>query len=161
MPISGCLIEHNQTMNVADVLVSNDGVNKAFWSSITLEKQVGRCNGDTHWPVSGIAPALLLIYKLSLPSVTNYKFDKSRQCISSMTVEVDFLQKKNVDSNPYNSDHMAGEFIQHFNNQAFTVGQQVPRATARSESITLFIMGSYLISPDLATVVFLCLLAGV
>ncbi|KAK5851189.1 hypothetical protein PBY51_002004 [Eleginops maclovinus] len=57
--------------------------------------------------------------------VTNYKFDKSKQCISTMTVEIDFLQKKNVDSNPYDSDNMACEFIQHFNNQAFSVGQQL------------------------------------
>ncbi|XP_039991713.1 vesicle-fusing ATPase-like [Xiphias gladius] len=57
--------------------------------------------------------------------VTNYKFDKSKQCISTVTVEIDFLQKKNVDSNPYDSDKMACEFIQHFNNQAFSVGQQL------------------------------------
>ncbi|XP_023124206.1 vesicle-fusing ATPase-like [Amphiprion ocellaris] len=57
--------------------------------------------------------------------VTNYKFDKSKQCISSVTIEIGFLQKKNADSNPYDSDKMAGEFIQHFNNQAFTVGQQL------------------------------------
>ncbi|XP_056222052.1 vesicle-fusing ATPase-like [Seriola aureovittata] len=57
--------------------------------------------------------------------VTNYKFDKSKQCISTMTVEIDFLQKKNVDSNPYDSDKMAGEFIQHFNNLAFSIGQQL------------------------------------
>lgn len=57
--------------------------------------------------------------------VTNYKFDKSKQCISTMTVEIDFLQKKSVDSNPYDSDNMASEFIQHFNNQAFSVGQQL------------------------------------
>uniref|UniRef100_A0A8C4I6Z9 Vesicle-fusing ATPase n=1 Tax=Dicentrarchus labrax TaxID=13489 RepID=A0A8C4I6Z9_DICLA len=57
--------------------------------------------------------------------VTNYNFDKSKQCVSSMTVEIDFLQKKNVDSNPYDSDHMATEFIQHFNNQAFSIGQQL------------------------------------
>uniref|UniRef100_A0A665WBK2 Vesicle-fusing ATPase n=1 Tax=Echeneis naucrates TaxID=173247 RepID=A0A665WBK2_ECHNA len=56
--------------------------------------------------------------------VTNYNFDKSKQCISSMTAEIDFLQKKNVDSNPYDSDKMASEFIQHFNSQAFSVGQQ-------------------------------------
>ncbi|XP_056285907.1 vesicle-fusing ATPase-like [Pseudoliparis swirei] len=56
--------------------------------------------------------------------VTNYKFDKSKQCISSMIVEIDFLQKKSVDSNPYDSDNMAKEFLQHFNNQAFSVGQQ-------------------------------------
>lgn len=57
--------------------------------------------------------------------VTNYTFDKSRQCISNMTVEIDFLQKKNVDSNPYDSDNMANEFIQRFNNQAFSIGQQL------------------------------------
>ncbi|XP_075950239.1 vesicle-fusing ATPase-like isoform X1 [Anarhichas minor] len=56
--------------------------------------------------------------------VTNYKFDKSKQCISTMMVEIDFLQKKSVDSNPYDSDNMAMEFVQHFNNQAFSVGQQ-------------------------------------
>lgn len=42
-----------------------------------------------------------------------------------MTVEIDFLQKKSVDSNPYDSDLIGSEFIQHFNNQAFSVGQQV------------------------------------
>ncbi|XP_062330472.1 vesicle-fusing ATPase-like isoform X2 [Osmerus eperlanus] len=57
--------------------------------------------------------------------VTNYKFDKSKQCVGTMTVEIDFLQKKNVDSNPYDSDKMAAEFIQHFNSQAFTAGQQL------------------------------------
>lgn len=57
--------------------------------------------------------------------VTNYRFDKSKQCISTMTMEIDFLQKKNADSNPYDTDKMASEFIQHFNNQAFSVGQQL------------------------------------
>uniref|UniRef100_A0A8C5HMZ1 Vesicle-fusing ATPase n=1 Tax=Gouania willdenowi TaxID=441366 RepID=A0A8C5HMZ1_GOUWI len=57
--------------------------------------------------------------------VTNYTFDKSKQLISTMTVEIDFLQKKNVDSNPYDSDKMASEFIQQFNNQAFTVKQKL------------------------------------
>ncbi|CAK6964983.1 vesicle-fusing ATPase-like [Scomber scombrus] len=57
--------------------------------------------------------------------VSNYTFDKSKQCVSSMTVEIDFLQKKSVDSNPYDSDKMASEFIQHFNNQAFSVDQQL------------------------------------
>lgn len=57
--------------------------------------------------------------------VSIYTFDKSKQCVSSMTVEVDFLQKKNVDSNPYDSDKMASEFIQHFNNQPFTIAQQL------------------------------------
>ncbi|KAL8175645.1 UNVERIFIED_CONTAM: hypothetical protein K2H54_002939 [Gekko kuhli] len=42
-----------------------------------------------------------------------------------MTIEIDFLQKKSVDSNPYDSDKMAAEFIQQFNNQSFTAGQQL------------------------------------
>ncbi|XP_054898689.1 vesicle-fusing ATPase-like [Poeciliopsis prolifica] len=57
--------------------------------------------------------------------VTNYKFDKSKGCISSMTVEIDFLQKKYIDSNPYDTDKMASEFLQHFYNQAFSVNQQL------------------------------------
>lgn len=54
-----------------------------------------------------------------------YTFDKTKQCIGTMTIEIDFLQKKNIDSNPYDTDKMAAEFIQQFNSQAFSVGQQV------------------------------------
>uniref|UniRef100_A0A8C4NPR8 Vesicle-fusing ATPase n=1 Tax=Dicentrarchus labrax TaxID=13489 RepID=A0A8C4NPR8_DICLA len=61
----------------------------------------------------------------SVPSVSNYNFDKSKQCIGAMTIEIDFLQKKSTDSSPYDSDKMAAEFIQQFNNQAFSVTQQL------------------------------------
>uniref|UniRef100_A0A8D2NGU0 Vesicle-fusing ATPase n=1 Tax=Zonotrichia albicollis TaxID=44394 RepID=A0A8D2NGU0_ZONAL len=57
--------------------------------------------------------------------VSLYTFDKTKQCIGTMTIEIDFLQKKNIDSNPYDTDKMAAEFIQQFNSQAFSVGQQV------------------------------------
>lgn len=57
--------------------------------------------------------------------VSLYTFDKAKQCIGTTTIEIDFLQKKNVDSNPYDTDKMAAEFIQQFNNQAFSVGQQL------------------------------------
>uniref|UniRef100_A0A8C7U9Y6 Vesicle-fusing ATPase n=1 Tax=Oncorhynchus mykiss TaxID=8022 RepID=A0A8C7U9Y6_ONCMY len=57
--------------------------------------------------------------------VTGYNFDKSKQCVGTVIVEIDFLQKKSVDSSPYDSDKMAAEFIQHFNSQAFSVGQQL------------------------------------
>ncbi|KAI5628851.1 vesicle-fusing ATPase isoform X1 [Silurus asotus] len=57
--------------------------------------------------------------------VINYTFDKSKQCIGAMMIEIDFLQKKSTDSSPYDSDKMASEFIQQFNNQAFSVGQQL------------------------------------
>lgn len=52
-----------------------------------------------------------------------------------MMIQVDFLQKKNVDSNPYDSDLMAKDFIQHFNNQAFSVGQQVTPTRSRNLSV--------------------------
>lgn len=48
-----------------------------------------------------------------------------------MTIEIDFLQKKSTDSSPYDSDKMAAEFIQQFNNQAFSVSQQVCAGAAR------------------------------
>uniref|UniRef100_A0AAY4DR37 Vesicle-fusing ATPase n=1 Tax=Denticeps clupeoides TaxID=299321 RepID=A0AAY4DR37_9TELE len=57
--------------------------------------------------------------------VANYNFDKSKQCIGAMTIEIDFLQKKSTDSSPYDSDKMASEFIQQFNNQGFSVTQQL------------------------------------
>uniref|UniRef100_A0A2I3HD80 Vesicle-fusing ATPase n=1 Tax=Nomascus leucogenys TaxID=61853 RepID=A0A2I3HD80_NOMLE len=59
------------------------------------------------------------------PVVSLYTFDKAKQCIGTMTIEIDFLQKKSIDSNPYDTDKMAAEFIQQFNNQAFSVGQQL------------------------------------
>uniref|UniRef100_A0A665V2V1 Vesicle-fusing ATPase n=1 Tax=Echeneis naucrates TaxID=173247 RepID=A0A665V2V1_ECHNA len=61
----------------------------------------------------------------SLAQLSNYNFDKSKQCIGAMTIEIDFLQKKSTDSSPYDSDKMAAEFIQQFNNQAFSVTQQL------------------------------------
>ncbi|KAK0149733.1 Vesicle-fusing ATPase [Merluccius polli] len=57
--------------------------------------------------------------------VSNYNFDKSKQCIGAMTIEIDFLQKKSTDSSAYDSDKMAAEFIQQFNNQSFSVTQQL------------------------------------
>nr|XP_061829709.1 vesicle-fusing ATPase isoform X1 [Nerophis lumbriciformis] len=57
--------------------------------------------------------------------VANYNFDKLRECIGAMTIEIDFLQKKSTDSSPYDSDKMAAEFIQLFNSQSFSVTQQL------------------------------------
>ncbi|KAL6475575.1 hypothetical protein MHYP_G00166150 [Metynnis hypsauchen] len=56
--------------------------------------------------------------------VSIYNFDTSKQYVGTMTLEIDFLQKKNADSNPYDTDKMAIEFIQHFNAQAFCRSQQ-------------------------------------
>uniref|UniRef100_A0A8C6TZJ6 Vesicle-fusing ATPase n=1 Tax=Neogobius melanostomus TaxID=47308 RepID=A0A8C6TZJ6_9GOBI len=64
---------------------------------------------------------------LTLKNINSVYFilhTKTVQCISTITTEIDFLQKKNADSNLYDTDKMASEFIQYFNNQAFSVGQQ-------------------------------------
>ena len=68
---------------------------------------------------------MCVLSPLCVHVVTGYNFDKSKQCVGTVIVEIDFLQKKSVDSSPYDSDKMAAEFIQHFNSQAFSVGQQV------------------------------------
>lgn len=68
---------------------------------------------------------LTWLINVSVQSVSNYNFDKTKQCIGAMTIEIDFLQKKSTDSSPYDSDKMASEFIQQFNNQGFSVTQQV------------------------------------
>lgn len=56
--------------------------------------------------------------------VRPFSFDLRTQSISLMTVEVDFLQKKNSTLDPYDTDRMANDLVQQFSNQAFTVGQQ-------------------------------------
>lgn len=79
---------------------------------------------------------MIVIVALFVQSVANYNFDKSKQCIGAMTIEIDFLQKKSTDSSPYDSDKMAAEFIQQFNNQAFSVTQQVFSSMPQSVRLT-------------------------
>ncbi|XP_043109251.1 N-ethylmaleimide-sensitive factor b [Puntigrus tetrazona] len=55
--------------------------------------------------------------------VSLYNFDPSKQYVGIMTIEIDFLQKKTADSNPYDSDKIGIEFIQFFTTQAFSKGQ--------------------------------------
>lgn len=68
-----------------------------------------------------------MIFFLSV-AVSNYSFDTSEQYIGTMILEIDFLQKENSDSDSYDSDMMAIEFIQNFNSQAFCSGQQVNKS---------------------------------
>ena len=42
-----------------------------------------------------------------------------------MTLEIDFINKKNATLDPYDTDKMSLDLIQQFSGQAFTVGQQV------------------------------------
>ncbi|RWS15681.1 vesicle-fusing ATPase 2-like protein [Dinothrombium tinctorium] len=57
--------------------------------------------------------------------VRPYVFDPSRQYVAKIVLEVDFLQKNSVTSEPYDTDEMAKEFTMQFPNQAFTCEQSI------------------------------------
>ncbi|XP_023322671.1 vesicle-fusing ATPase 1 [Eurytemora carolleeae] len=57
--------------------------------------------------------------------VSPYWFDKNTAYISQLTVEIDYFTKKNNANDEYNSDEMAGEFLNQFGNLALTQGQQM------------------------------------
>ncbi|KAL5006144.1 hypothetical protein ScPMuIL_017302 [Solemya velum] len=56
-------------------------------------------------------------------TVKPFKFNTRKQTIGSMVLEVDFLQKKNANPEPYDSDKMAQEFLMQFTDQAFSSNQ--------------------------------------
>lgn len=55
--------------------------------------------------------------------VRPYVFDPNTQYIAKVTLEADFLEKKNITKDPYDTDKMSMDFVQQFPKQAFTVGQ--------------------------------------
>ncbi|XP_025987829.1 vesicle-fusing ATPase 1 [Solenopsis invicta] len=59
--------------------------------------------------------------------VRPYHFDptSNTECLCNIVLEADFLQKKTVTLEPYNTDEMARDFLLQFSGQAFTVGQQL------------------------------------
>ncbi|KAH8408941.1 hypothetical protein KR009_004094 [Drosophila setifemur] len=57
--------------------------------------------------------------------VRPYRFDANSDVITCVSFETDFLQKKTVSQEPYDSDQMAKEFIMQFAGMALTVGQSL------------------------------------
>lgn len=57
--------------------------------------------------------------------VKPYQPDYNNQCISSITLEVDYMLKNTVTNDTYDVDEMAKEFVMQFADQMFTVGQQL------------------------------------
>ncbi|XP_023725556.1 vesicle-fusing ATPase 1 [Cryptotermes secundus] len=59
--------------------------------------------------------------------VKPYHFDPTSdsECLCTIVLEADFLQKKVTTLEPYDTDQMAKEFLLQFSGQAFTVGQQL------------------------------------
>ncbi|ELU11293.1 hypothetical protein CAPTEDRAFT_178991 [Capitella teleta] len=58
-------------------------------------------------------------------TVTPFTADPRQHTLGSITLEADFLQKKNTTTEAYNTDEMGPEFLMQFPQQAFTVGQQL------------------------------------
>ncbi|KAL4217085.1 hypothetical protein ACF0H5_023541 [Mactra antiquata] len=56
-------------------------------------------------------------------TIKPFEFDQRYQTIGSIVLQVDFLQKKNVTPEPFNTDKMATEFTMQFANRSFTEGQ--------------------------------------
>lgn len=54
-----------------------------------------------------------------------FQYDLKNSSINIMTVEVDFIQKKVANLDPYDTDRLSIDLVQQFSNQAFTLGQQV------------------------------------
>ncbi|XP_006818011.1 vesicle-fusing ATPase-like, partial [Saccoglossus kowalevskii] len=71
--------------------------------------------------------------------VTPYRFDPNTQYLECITLEADFLQKKNTTTDPYDTDKMAAEFVMQFPGQAFTVGQQLVFSFAEKKLLGLVV----------------------
>ena len=54
-----------------------------------------------------------------------FEFDRSTSCLSSILLEVEFLQKKQSTNEPYDTDQMAMEFVSQFAGQAFHKDQLI------------------------------------
>lgn len=58
-------------------------------------------------------------------TVKSFMFNQKSDTIGTIVLEVDFLQKKNANLDPHDTDKMAAEFLMQFNNMAFTEGQSL------------------------------------
>lgn len=57
--------------------------------------------------------------------VRPYQIDYNSQCVSTISLEVDFMMKNTVSSELFDVDEMAQDFAMQFDDQVFTVGQQL------------------------------------
>ncbi|KAL3854364.1 hypothetical protein ACJMK2_013636 [Sinanodonta woodiana] len=72
--------------------------------------------------------------------VRPFQLDKRTQCIGTIQLEVDFLQKKTAGSELFDSDKMAQEFLMQFNSQAFTVGQILAFAFTEKKTLAIKVL---------------------
>ena len=85
------------------------------WATLSLNQEIGQT-----LRVRSYSDSNFLFFK----DVTPYQFSPDKHYLSSIVLEVDFFNKKNTTTDPFNSDDMAKEFSMQFCKQAFTVGMQ-------------------------------------
>lgn len=61
------------------------------------------------------------------------------ESIGTLTLEVDFLQKKHANTDPYDSDRMAAEFLMMFNSQAYSLEQIMAFSFSDKKLLGLFV----------------------
>ncbi|CAH1249305.1 vesicle-fusing ATPase-like [Branchiostoma lanceolatum] len=71
--------------------------------------------------------------------VTPYRFDPNTQYLSSVTINVDFLQKKAANQDAFDTDKMAAEFLMQFSNMALTVNQMMVFSFADKKLLQLIV----------------------
>lgn len=77
-----------------------------------------------------------------------YTFDPNSQYVSCITLEVDFMQKNHITSEPYDTDEMAKEFVLQFPNQAFSCDQLIAFKCGDKKLLRLVVKEMTIISLD-------------
>lgn len=74
-------------------------------------------------------------------NVRPYYFNStsSLECLCTVVLEVDFLQKKSATTEPYDTDQMAKEFLMQFTGQAFTVQQKLAFAFSQKKVLEVVV----------------------
>ena len=124
----------SDTLSMTNRVVVNPGdIDPAKTPHLEITTQPGVCYVMSTVADGGIPPGSLGFgltnrkwATLSLNQeilVKPYKYDLEKSCISTLTVEIDFFNKKNTTTDEYNSDSMAADFSSQFGNMALTEGQ--------------------------------------
>uniref|UniRef100_A0A1B6MSH2 Vesicle-fusing ATPase n=1 Tax=Graphocephala atropunctata TaxID=36148 RepID=A0A1B6MSH2_9HEMI len=73
--------------------------------------------------------------------VKPYHFNptSSSECLCTIVLEADFLQKKSATTEAYDTDQMAKEFLLQFSGQAFTTGQLLAFQFLEKKMLSLFV----------------------
>lgn len=94
--------------------------NEAFVFSVHTSASIEK--GKIAFNASGRKWASLMTN--SVIEAAPYKFEPQSQCLLTITFYIDFLTKQNSNASAsFDTEEMARQFSQQFNNQAFTVGQ--------------------------------------